>query len=90
MNLQAFGEQLQTMRERAGLSQDRLANTLDQAARAGALRESNGAPLAAAEQERLNGVLSAAQTALGADAYQRLMAESAASSLDDAIALAKG
>jgi transcriptional regulator with XRE-family HTH domain len=33
MNLQAFGEQLQTMRKRAGLSQERLADTLDRAAR---------------------------------------------------------
>jgi hypothetical protein len=33
--------------------------------------------------------LTAAQAALGADAYQRLVAEPSAWSLDDAIALAK-
>ncbi len=49
MNLQAFGEQLQTMRKRAGLSQERLADTLDQAARAGVADEYrvvDGTPLA--------------------------------------------
>lgn len=53
---------------------------------AGALRESIGAPLAAAEQERLNGVLSAARATLGAVNADRIVAESAAWSLDDAIA----
>lgn len=35
MNLQAFGKQLQAMRKQAGLSQERLAEALDQAARVG-------------------------------------------------------